>query len=208
MSKAKETALGLEELEVSNPLFEQMKLTDYTKHNTIYFDTEFDRDSCLLFCRQLKKLCQQELRKEEKDRKHVKVIITSYGGSVYDYFSCASLMEYYKEKGIIIETYCYGYCMSAGAKLLILGSKGYRYATRYASILLHQIQTTNFGKQTLQERIQDSQQLQKDWKLLKSIIKNNTNLTEEEIEDFTRLNLDVFYTSEEALEKGIIDNII
>lgn len=191
-----------------NALMERMKETDYLNNNTIYFDTEFDRDSCMLFTRQLKKLAEQELQKRDEDRKPIKVIISSYGGNVYDYYTCASMIEYYKEKGIIIETHCYGYAMSAGAKLLIIGSKGHRYATRYSDILLHQIQVTRFGKQTMQEQIADTKDLERMWNVLKGIIKNNTNLTEEEIENFTKLNMDVHYSAEEALEKGLIDHII
>lgn len=195
-------------LTIPNPLLEQMKLTDYTKNNTIYFDSEFDRESCSVFCRQLKKLGEQELKKEKEKRKHIKVIISSYGGNVLDYYTCASLMEYYQEKGLIIETHCYGYAMSAGAKLLILGSKGHRYCTRYASILLHQIQTGQWGSMTMQEKIADVKQLERDWETLKTIIKKHTKLSEQEIEDFTKNNLDVYYTPEEAVQKGIVDNLI
>lgn len=197
-----------QQIMLPNPLLDQMKATDYLKNNTLYFDDEFDRDSCTLFCRQLKKLAEQELKKDEDKRQHIKVIISSYGGNVYDYYTCASLMEYYQEKGIIIETHCYGYAMSAGAKLLIVGSKGHRYCTRYASILLHQIQTGQYGRMTAQEKIADVKQLERDWNVLKSIIRKHTKLTEQELEDFTRLNLDVYYSPEEALEKGLVDHLI
>lgn len=197
-----------QQLILQNPLLEQMKITDYTRYNTIYFDEEFDRKSCIFFCRQLKKLAEQELKKEKSKRQNIKVIISSYGGNVLDFYTCASLMEYYQEKGIIIETHCYGYAMSAGAKLLILGSKGHRYCTRYANILLHQIQTGQWGSMTMQEKLADVKQLERDWNTLKSIIKKHTKLTEEEIEGFTKNNLDVYYSPEEALNKGLVDIII
>lgn len=192
----------------NSSLWEQMKITDYTRYNTIYFDDEFGRESCTIFCRQLKKLAEQELKKEESKRQHIKIIISSYGGNVLDFYTCASLMEYYQEKGIIIETHCYGYAMSAGAKLLILGSKGHRYCTRYASILLHQIQTGQWGSMTMQEKLADVKQLERDWEILKNIIRKHTMLSEEEIEAFTKANLDVYYLPEEAVEKGIVDHII
>lgn len=197
-----------QQLTLQNSLLEEMKITDYTRYNTIYFDDEFDRKSCTFFCRQLKKLAEQELKKEESKRQHIKIIISSYGGNVLDFYTCASLMEYYQEKGIIIETHCYGYAMSAGAKLLILGSKGHRYCTRYANILLHQIQTGQWGSMTMQEKLADVKQLERDWNTLKNIIKKHTKLTEEEIEGFTKNNLDVYYSPEEALNKGLVDIII
>ena len=61
---------------------------------------------------------------------------------------------------------------------------------------------------TLQEKIADARQTEKDWGVLKGIIKENTKLTDEEIDNFTRLNLDVWFSPQEALEKGIVDHIL
>lgn len=198
----------LEQMIMQNPLWEEMKENAYKKENTIYMCDEFDRDSCNVLVRQITKLCEKELAKAEEKREHVKIMISSYGGHVYDFFRVASVMEYYKKRGIIIETIADGYSCSAGAKMLIMGSKGYRKCTKYCHILLHQIQTGQYGAMTLQEKIMDAKETEKLWATLKGIIKENTNLSDEEIEDFTRLNMDVSYSPKEALEKGLIDEII
>ncbi len=191
-----------------NGLLQEMKLNDYLRNNTIYLDTEVDRESQIIFCRQLRKLAEQELNKPEEERQPIKVRISSFGGWVISLFAITSYMEYYKEKGIIIETYCDGFCCSAGAKILMSGSKGHRYSTRRALILIHQTQFGGSGYMTLQEKRQELKYDERDWKVICDIFRNNTNLTEKEISDLTERNLDVSYNPTEALEKGIIDHII
>ena len=192
---------------IQNRLLEEAKLNDYLYNNSIYLDCEIERDSQVLFSRQLRKLCEQELLKDEKDRKHIKIYISSYGGVLVDYFAMASLMLYYEEKGIIIETINMGYSCSAGAYLLMLGSKGYRYSTRYGEILVHQIQCGQpYGSQTdMKVRMNN---IEENWNTLKEIMRERTNMSEEDIENLTKNNVDVTYNPKQALEKGIIDNII
>ena len=138
-----------------NNLLLNAKLNDYLKDNTIYLDCEVDRESQVLFCRQLRRLCERELKKKKEDRKPIKIYISSYGGVLVDYFAMASMILHYEEKGIIIETINMGYSCSAGFYLLILGTKGHRYSTRYGELLVHQIQCGQpYGTQTdMKERM-------------------------------------------------------
>ena len=197
----------INEYVVVNQLYEDMKKNDYLNKNTIYIDKEFNSDSCMLLTRQLIKLCEQELEKDESLRKHIVIIISSYGGVLDDFYTVKSFMEYYKEKGIIIETINYGKSMSAGAYLLMSGSKGYRKSTRYGSIMVHQIQCgQSYG--SMKDMNINNKNIQKNWEVLKDIMRECTNLTEKELEDFTEKNIDFTYTPQEALEKGIIDKLI
>lgn len=196
-----------EVLQLPNSILQEMKRNDYLNNNTIYLDTEVDRDSHILFNRQLRKLAEQELKKREDERKPIKIYISSYGGSAWDFFGMVSMMEYYQDKGIIIETIVDGYACSAGAKLALCGSKGHRYITRYGRIILHQTQL-GMGYATLQESKQTYKENMRDWESIKKIFRKHTKLTEQEIDDFTERNLDVTYDAEEAVEKGIADHIL
>jgi ATP-dependent Clp protease protease subunit len=186
----------------------EMILNDYKYENTIYLNTEVDRDSQVKFTRQLRKLAEQELVKPKSEQKPIKVRISSFGGWVISLFAITSYMEYYKEKGVIIETYCDGFCCSAGAKILMCGSKGHRYSTRRAMILIHQTQFGGSGHMTLQEKRQQNIYDERDWKVMCDLFRENTDLTEEDIKNFTERNLDVEYSPIEALKKGIIDDLI
>lgn len=191
-----------------NRMLSTIKEQDYLNKNTIYLDTEIDSESQVLFCRQLEKLAKQELEKRDEDRSPIIIKITSYGGSVYSVFAMISYMEYWKNKGIVIETICDGFTASGGSKILMCGTKGHRYTTKYSRILLHQIQTSQYGSMTHSDLINKLEDLNEEWDTIKEILKNNTKLTDEEIDGYIKYNQDVMYSSKEAIEKGIIDKII
>jgi ATP-dependent protease ClpP protease subunit len=188
-------------------VLEEMKINDYLKNNTIYLDCEIDRESQVRFCRELKKLAEQELAKPESERKNIIVKISSFGGWVVAVFAMVSYMEYWQEKGIIIETHGDGYTASGGSKILFAGSKGHRYLTRYGTVLIHQSGGYS-NAYTLQEKINELKYSLKDWELLKKMFKKHTKLTDEEIKNFTEKNVDFIYYPEECVEKSIVDHII
>lgn len=197
----------MELLMSQNKMLEEMKLNDYLKDNTIYLDCEISRDEQVLFCRQLRKLAMQELSKPIEERNTIKIRISSFGGWVCSVFAMVSDMEYWQEKGIIIETYCDGYTASGGSKVLMAGSKGYRYITRYGTVLVHQ-SNGGGGGYTLQEKIVELKYSLQDWETLKSMFRKHTNLTEEELTNFTEKNIDFIYQPQEAIEKGFVDIIL
>lgn len=191
-----------------NRVLEEMKMNDYLKENTIYLDCEIDRESQIMFCRQLRKLANQELSKPIEQRKSIKVRISSFGGWVCSVFAMISDMEMWQEKGIIIETYCDGYTASGGSKILMAGTKGHRFITRYGTVLIHQSNSYKQGQSTLQEDIKDVEESLKDWNTICDIFKKHTKLTEEDIDNFLEKNINFTYRPEECIKKGIIDQIL
>lgn len=192
---------------MENPLLMEMKKNDFLHNNTIYLDCEIDRESQVMFCRQLRKLAEKELVKPEKERQPIKIRISSFGGWVCSVFAMISDMEMWQEKGIIIETYCDGYTASGGSKVLMAGSKGHRYMTRYGTVLIHQ-SNGGRGYSTLQESIKDVEESLKDWETLKNIFRKHSKLTEEDMLNFTEKNIDFVYRPDECMEKGIVDIIL
>lgn len=186
----------------------EMKLNDYKYNNTIYLDCEIDRESQVKFCRQLKRLAEIELSKPKSERKNIKVKISSFGGWVCAVFAMVSYMEYWQEQGIIIETYCDGYCASGGSKILMAGSKGHRYITRYGTVLVHQSNSYKQGHYTLQDDIKNVEESLKDWDTLCAIFRKHTKLSEEDIKNFTEKNVDFTYRPQECLDKSIVDHIL
>ena len=191
-----------------NRVLEEMKINDYLKENTIYLDCEIDRESQVIFCRQLRKLANKELSKPIDERKPIIVRISSFGGWVCSVFAMISDMEMWQEKGIIIETYCDGYTASGGSKILMAGSKGHRFITRYGTVLLHQSNSYKQGQSTLQEDIKDVEESLKDWNTICDIFRKHTSLTDEDISNFLEKNINFTYRPEECIEKGIVDKIL
>lgn len=195
-------------LNPQNAILDEMKMNDYLYRNTIYLCCEIERDEQVIFCRQLRKLAEQELAKPKSERNHIKVRISSFGGWVVAIFAMISFMEYWQEKGIIIETYCDGYTASGGSKILMAGSKGHRYITRYGTVLIHQSNSYKQGYSTLQENIKNTEESLKDWETLKDIFRKHSKLTEKDMDDFLDKNIDFVYRPEECIQKGIVDHII
>ena len=191
-----------------NRVLEEMKMNDYLKENTIYLDCEIDRESQIMFCRQLRKLANQELSKPIEQRKSIKVRISSFGGWVCSVFAMISDMEIWQEKGIIIETYCDGYTASGGSKILMAGTKGHRFITRYGTVLIHQSNSYKQGQSTLQEDIKDVEESLKDWNTICDIFRKHTKLTEEDINNFLEKNINFTYRPDECIKKGIVDQIL
>ena len=191
-----------------NRVLEEMKMNDYLKENTIYLDCEIDRESQIMFCRQLRKLANQELSKPIEQRKSIKVRISSFGGWVCSVFAMISDMEMWQEKGIIIETYCDGYTASGGSKILMAGTKGHRFITRYGTVLIHQSNSYKQGQSTLQEDIKEVEESLKDWNTICDIFRKHTKLTEEDINNFLEKNINFTYRPEECIKKGIVDQIL
>lgn len=191
-----------------NRILEQMKINDYTNNNIIYLDCEIDRESQVKFCRELRKLAEQELSKSESERKPIKIKISSFGGWVCSVFAMISYMEYWQEQRIIIETYCDGYTASGGSKILMAGSKGHRYITRYGTVLIHQSNSFKQGYSTLQEDIKEVEDSLKDWETLKDIFRKHTRLTEEDMDSYLEKNINFTYRPQECIDKGIVDHII
>lgn len=188
-------------------IFNEMKLKDYKEKNIIYLDTEIDRESQVKFCRELEFLAKRELDKSENSRKPITIKITSYGGSMFSVFAMISWMEYWQEKGITIRTIADGFTASGGSKILCAGTKGERYITRYGNILIHQTQLY-VSEVTQAELVDRTKDTIKNWNVICDILRKHTNLTEEDLEGFTKYNMDVTYRPEEAVKKGIVDKII
>lgn len=88
------------------------------------------------------------------------------------------------------------------------GTKGYRYMTRYGTVLIHQSNQYKYGNFTLQEDVKNVEDSLKDWETLKHIFRKHSKLTEQDMSDFLEKNVDFIYRPDECLEKGIIDKIL
>ena len=105
-----------------------------------------------------------------------------------------------------VSTICLGFAASFGAFLLAGGTKGKRFALPNAEIMIHQPGVSGgIGGKAADIWIY-SEKLQKDKRRLNRILGENTGHSEEEIERDT--DRDHFMTASEAMDYGIIDEIL
>ena len=133
--------------------------------------------------------------------KDIQFYINSPGGSVSAGLAIYDTMQYIKPD---VSTICIGLAASMGAFLLSSGAKGKRIALPNSEIMIHQPSGGSKGQCT-DIQIQ-AEQILKIKKRLNEILAENTGKTVEEVErDCER---DHFMTAAEALEYGIIDQVI
>ncbi|RKW50117.1 MAG: ATP-dependent Clp endopeptidase proteolytic subunit ClpP [Lachnospiraceae bacterium] len=137
----------------------------------------------------------------EDANKDIHLYINSPGGSVVAGMAIYDTMQYIK---CDVSTICMGMAASMGAFLLAGGKKGKRYALPNSEIMIHQPSGGARGQAT---EIQiAAEQILKSKKKLNEMLAANTGKPLEVIERDTER--DFYMSAKEALEYGIIDNVI
>ena len=142
------------------------------------------------------------LESEDPD-KEISFYINSPGGSITDGMAIVDTMNYIK---CPVSTICVGLAASMGSVLLACGTKGKRYATPNAEVLIHQpLISGGLSGQTTEIKIHADHMVKTREKLNK-ILSEKTGQSLEQIEKDTER--DHYMTAEEALKYGLIDEIL
>lgn len=131
----------------------------------------------------------------------VRIIINSYGGSLYDGLGIIGAIE---GSTTPVYTVCYGSAMSMA--LFVLASGHYRYASKYATLMYHEISTeVGFDKVSgIEDNLAECKRLDE---ICTDILVKRSRMKKKELESLKKKS-DWFFTPEIALTKGIIDEII
>ena len=142
------------------------------------------------------------LESEDPD-KEISFYINSPGGSITDGMAIVDTMNYIK---CPVSTICVGLAASMGSVLLTCGAKGRRFATPNSEILIHQpLISGGLAGQTTEINIHADHMVKTREKLNK-LLSEKTGQSLEQIEKDTER--DHYMTAQEALEYGLIDEII
>ena len=142
------------------------------------------------------------LESEDPD-KEIFFYINSPGGSITDGMAIFDTMNYIK---CPVSTMCVGLAASMGAFLLAAGTKGKRYATPNAEIMIHQpLISGGLSGQTTEIKIH-ADHMVKTREKLNRILAERTGKPLEQIEKDTER--DNFMTAQQALDYGLIDAIL
>ena len=134
-------------------------------------------------------------------REPIKLIINSYGGSIYDGLALIDCIDASKTP---IHTICYGSAMSMGMVILISGHV--RYAGKYSTIMHHGSSYVAEGK--IENHKQELKEIERVDKICDEIIISRTKLTRKSINKKMSGITEWYISATEALELRIIDEII
>ena len=133
--------------------------------------------------------------------KDIQFYINSPGGHVHSGFAIYDTMQYIKAD---VSTICMGMAASMGAFLLSSGAKGKRIALPNSEIMIHQ-PSGGFRGQATDIQIH-AEKILRNKEKLNQILAENTGKSVDEIRNASER--DNFMTAQEALEFGLIDNVI
>jgi ATP-dependent Clp protease protease subunit len=144
----------------------------------------------------------QLLHLESQDPdKDISIYINSPGGSVYSGLAIYDTMRFVKPD---IHTMCVGVAMSMGSLLLAGGTKGKRAALPNSRILIHQ-PSAGFEGQSTDIEIH-AREILNVRNRLDDIYAEHTGRSKEEVR--ADMERDRFFSSEQALEYGLIDRVV
>jgi ATP-dependent Clp protease protease subunit len=137
----------------------------------------------------------------EDAKADIHLYINSPGGSISAGLAIYDTMQFINCE---VATYCVGQCASMGAVLLAAGTTGKRRALPNSRIMIHQPMAGMEG--TAEEIMIHAKEFQKVKERLNRILLKHTGHPLEKIEKDT--DRDRFMSAEEALEYGLIDQVI
>jgi len=137
----------------------------------------------------------------DKPGSEINLYINSPGGSVDDTMAIYDTMRFIKSP---VATYCIGRAQSGAAVILAAGTKGKRHALPHAKIMLHQPWGGITG-QASDIKIQ-AEEIGRAKKMINEILAKHTGLSVEKIS--TETERDKYMTADEALEYGLIDDVL
>lgn len=137
----------------------------------------------------------------QNSEKDINLYINCPGGWVSAGMAIYDTMQYIKPN---VSTVCIGMAASMGAVLLAAGTKGKRFALPNAEIMLHQVLGEAAGEAAKIEIA--AKQILKIRENLNKILAKHTGQSLEKITKDT--DRDFYLTSQEALEYGIIDEVL
>lgn len=133
--------------------------------------------------------------------KDISLYINSPGGSVTAGLAIYDAMQTVSSP---VSTYCIGQCASMGAVLLAAGAPGKRFALPHSRIMLHQ--PWGGAQGTAADIEIQSREILRLRSILNNILAAHTGRDLKKIERDT--NRDFFMSASEALEYGVVDQVV
>lgn len=144
---------------------------------------------------------EQERKVVNFVRKPIELIVSSYGGSVYDGFGLVDTMNLSKTP---IHTICIGKAMSMGFIILLAGHK--RFMTEMATAMYHQISTGTWAElEKIKRTVAECERLER---MYDAYVLKRTNIMQDKLDLVKATCRDWYICAEDCKKLGIIDEIL
>jgi ATP-dependent Clp endopeptidase proteolytic subunit ClpP len=135
----------------------------------------------------------------------IEFILCTPGGSASEMFAIYDVMRMVKEE-CDIETFGLGKVMSAGVLLLAAGTKGKRKIGKHCRVMIHSVQAGALGNShDIKNEVKEINYTEDQYV---RALARETSMTQKMIREFMDEKVNVYLSSEEAVEYGIADIIV
>tara|TARA_R110000822_G_scaffold208002_3_gene343976 strand:- start:6 stop:644 length:639 start_codon:yes stop_codon:yes gene_type:complete len=185
-------------IELNEILANQIELDD----SVIYLNDEIEEHTLFDLMIRIRRILKFRNTLEYKGLKDdpINLMINSPGGDIHEMMG---ILDYLNSLSVKVNTICRGKAFSCAAVILTCGS-GIRMVSKNSTIMFHQASSMISGKMTdVTATVDFVKQVEGD---IYDMLSNKTNKTADWWKD--QMRTDMYLTSKQALELGVVDQII
>jgi ATP-dependent Clp protease protease subunit len=175
-------------------------------YNRIYFYSEIDRGSVLTLNKNLRYMANEHISQAQilglDKPAPIWLHISSGGGNVFPGLAAMDEILAVSKMGVEVRTIVDGCAASAATFLSIVGTR--RYINQHAYMLIHQLSNEVWGK--FEEFVDEMENMMKLMDMVRGLYREKTKLPEDQIKEI--LKHDLWWSAQECLEYGLVDEII
>ena len=145
---------------------------------------------------------EEDSKKNSDKREPIKLILNSPGGDIYDGIGLIDVID---TSVTPVHIYVHGQAQSMGFAIATVGH--YRYASKRTTFMYHEI-SWELSREKLQVHEQEVREGKRLWQVYDDIVTTNTKIAQKTLDQVKKQHKEWYMTAEEALELGIIDEII
>jgi len=194
----------MEILMPSDRIIDEMRIKSAFRRK-IYLCEEIDRESIFKVIYYLDRL--KEIDEKSGTKEPIEIVLDTYGGDAYSTIAlCSKMRSMIMNDGYKIITTAHTIAFSGGFWILISGSE--RRALPDSRIMVHSAISGTSGKH--QDMLDDMDETMTIWNKLKSIITDNTNISDMRLEEIKKMKYDWYFWGSDAVKEefNIVDKIL
>jgi|10_taG_2_1085330.scaffolds.fasta_scaffold02458_3 ATP-dependent Clp protease protease subunit len=188
---------GLEEEDMSAVLANLMEAQKEPRVVGVFGDIDEERSS---------NTCAALITFHKMSDQPIEIFISTNGGSADDMYAIVDTIRYLKSQDCEVHIMGIGKVMSAGVLILASGTKGNRKIGKNTRLMLHSLQGGTAG--AFPNMKADIAMMQKMQNMYINSLAETTSLSYRELKKIVSRRTDTYLTAEDALEMGIVDEIL
>lgn len=195
-------------IELRDSSLDEIFLKKAVNERRVYLNCEIDRTTITKTKFMIDKilLIDRMAGKSPRECEPITLVINSYGGEVYATLDMISYIRRLQRQKYIVNTMCESIAMSGGFFIFITGN--HRSCQEFAEFMCHDQRMVVYDLVTMGTLRDMFAEWSKQWKVLKEIVMEYTDITDEQLESYVSRKEDWFISANEAIKLKVADEIL